>query len=363
MVYFHVFANLHTYRGMVTARHLNCPADAENVGEAFMLNFGLRMFNPIAWATFGCPLREQLWALDSTALDFRAAQNELAMVPREGPWYSSCEDNLEGTVTLTSPLQGATLSLPEQIFVTVRVSLTPAHLVIRFTEAGVLQKISFRPLHNQPSSWREGIFQPDAFTREVRMNHPAMFWIPSEIPPEAAAKMTNPPPVEPEVSESEKADDDWAEDDWHAWNAWYVTNDWTAPGDTLPVPVVPVPEPVFSPKNNLTPEPDDFVSRFFEPRPKESIPAPETSPAEPVSTPEPSPNDSVSVAPSGTRTTMSDAMTSTQFCADFQALQTLAARGRPTTLDDRYARQVYANRLNLAPAVYNMLVFGETAPE
>ena len=73
------------------------------------------------------------------------------------------------------------------------------------------------------------------------------------------------------------------------------------------------------------------------------------------------PIDSVSVAASGSKS-ISDAMSMAQFREDPHALQTLAARGKPATLDGRYARQVNANRLNLAPAVRNMLVFGEAPP-
>ena len=368
---------------MVTSVDLPAPADADNVGDAFTMHFGLRMFNPIAWATFSCPLRQQLWAFDSTALDFRAAQNESAMIPREGPWYSSCEDNLKGTVKLTSPLHGSTLSLPEEIHVTVRVSWAPAHLVIRFEEAGVLQKISPRPLNTQPSGWREGIYQADVFTPEIKLDHPAMFFIPSEIPPEAAAKMTNPPIAEPVYSESE---DEWAAEEWNAWYAWgeHDWNDWhrsdddrqtnnplgsDAMPDLPPMPDVPVPEPAVEPavspsisspvtaSVSVTP-----VSKFFDAETVAAAFPPAPISGSPVVTTEAPPGDIVSVAPSGTAHSISDAMSMNQFQEDFRKLQALAAQGRPRTLDERYARQVYANRLGLAPAVYNMLVFGEAPP-
>ena len=60
--------------------------------------------------------------------------------------------------------------------------------------------------------------------------------------------------------------------------------------------------------------------------------------------------------------TISEAPSASRFQEDFTALQALAVHGPPRTLDDRYARQVYANRLNLAPVIYNMLVSGEVAP-
>ena len=48
-----------------------------------------------------------------------------------------------------------------------------------------------------------------------------------------------------------------------------------------------------------------------------------------------------------------------RYQGDSHALQALAVGWPPGTLDDRYARQVYANRLSLSPAIYYILVFGE----
>ena len=45
------------------------------------------------------------------------------------------------------------------------------------------------------------------------MGHTAMFPTPPEIPPDAADKMTNPPPAEPEISESDQIDYEWTADD------------------------------------------------------------------------------------------------------------------------------------------------------
>ena len=111
-----------------------------------------------------------------------------------------------------------------------------------------------------------------------------------------------------------------------------------------------------------SPAPDTFVSKFFDAVSVATVGSPEVQPVTPVVTTEPPPGDNVSVAPSVTERSISDAMNMSQFQEDFRNLQALAARGKPQTLDERYARQVYANRLGLAPAVYNMLVFGEAPP-
>ena len=155
--------NLQAFRGMVTDVTLNQPADAREPGHAYKVNFGLRLFRPTAWISLACPLTEKVWHFDTVALDFRAAQNESAMIPREGPWWSDSEVTLRGTVVLTSPLQGGTLGLPEEIFVTMRVSWAPAHCVIRFGENQVLQKISFRSWQGTTPNWRLGTFEGNTF--------------------------------------------------------------------------------------------------------------------------------------------------------------------------------------------------------
>ena len=56
---------------------------------------------------------------------------------------------------------------------------------------------------------------------------------------------------------------------------------------------------------------------------------------------------------------VSEAPSVSRYQEDFQKLQELARTGPPRTLGDRYKRQVFADRLDLAPIAYNLLVFGE----
>ena len=46
--------------------------------------------------------------------------------------------------------------------------------------------------------------------------------------------------------------------------------------------------------------------------------------------------------------------------AKMAALQQLAMRGAPLSREDRVARQIIANQLQLSPGMYNFLVFGES---
>ena len=171
-MYVRVFANLHTFRGMFTSQDSKQPVDAREPWRAYMRNFGIRLFKPIAWAAFACPLTEKLWALDSAALYFRSAQNEYAMFPRDGPRFSYSEVALSGTMRLTSPLHGNTLGLPGGGFVTIRASWSPAHCVIRFENDGALRKISFRPWKGAPSYWNLGTYDAAAFSREHKLAWP-----------------------------------------------------------------------------------------------------------------------------------------------------------------------------------------------
>ena len=171
---------------MVTNVELSNPADAREPDHAYLLNFGIRLFKPTAWASLACPMADKLWHFSSKALDFRAAQHEFAMIPRDGPWFSNWEVTLHGNVSLTSPQQGNSLGLPEELFVTVRISWSPAHVTIRFTDEGVLQKITFRPWFGSPAFWTQGTYDWKAFTRKMKLATPLMFYIPSEVPADAA---------------------------------------------------------------------------------------------------------------------------------------------------------------------------------
>ena len=146
---------------MVTSNHLSPPSDALDVWAPYMRTFGIRMCNPAAYAASAFPLRGTLWALDSAALDFRAAQNVVAMVPRDGRWFSIVDDHTKGKLVFTSPLQGRTLVLPVDIFVGIRASWSPAHMAIRFENDGASRKISPTPLRNFPSIWRRCISEKE----------------------------------------------------------------------------------------------------------------------------------------------------------------------------------------------------------
>ena len=137
---------------------------------------------------------------------------------------------MHGAVHLTSPQQGSTLGLPEEMFVTVRISWSPAHVAIRFPDESVLRKITFRPWFGAPAFWTQGTYDRQVFTREINLATPLMFYIPGEIPAGAAkskyAESTpadDKKPAEEQKSESESETEEWPNDwnDWHNdWNAW-----------------------------------------------------------------------------------------------------------------------------------------------
>ena len=62
------------------------------------------------------------------------------------------------------------------------------------------------------------------------------------------------------------------------------------------------------------------------------------------------------------RMSVSDAPRRNHFQGDSYRLHLMSASGPPVTLQERYERQEVANRLALAPVVYNLLVFVEAPP-
>ena len=200
-----VFANLHTFRGLVANVSLKQPADAREAGRVFMCNFGLKLFRPVALASLACPLTEKHWHLCSRALDFRAAQYEQDMAPRDGPWFSNHEVALQGAMTLTSPIEANTLGLPTEIFVTMRASWAPAHCAIRFENDEAIQKISFRRWHGEATHWKTGTYDSSVFTRARKLAAPLAFFTPGEIPGDAAYAefTTTPSPITSDAGANE----------------------------------------------------------------------------------------------------------------------------------------------------------------
>ena len=166
-----------------------------------MFTFGLRLFHPTAYAIFSCPLRDRTWKIDTTALDYRAAQEPEALVPRDGLWYSSESELLAGDLVLVSPLEGASLGLPTTLSVSIRVSWHPAHLNVSFVTNAVHQKVSFRPVKDRSCHWYGIDFEPNLFPTEVKNQIPHMCYIPGEGP----LRKISSPPQNPE-------------NDWNDWN-------------------------------------------------------------------------------------------------------------------------------------------------
>ena len=125
-------------------------------------------------------MREKTWKMDSAALDFRAAQDFDALVPRDGPWYSNDCGDLIGDVHLVSPLGGGPLGLPTAVTVAIRASWSPAHMNIVIRNNGVRQKIAFRPVKDRVSYWYGINYEPKLPTRDIKALIPDMRYIPSE---------------------------------------------------------------------------------------------------------------------------------------------------------------------------------------
>ena len=284
------------------------------------------------------------------------------------------------------------------MYVTIRISRSPAHVAIRFSDEDVFQKISFRPWFGTPAFWTRGTFEGNVFTRPVKLAHPLMFYIPSEIPADAAKSkyaeppppaVSKPPPASDKKTESsrdkkpaddqntknENKDDDWSQDwnDWH--DDWNAGNSWNddrhrhrqsdeksdtpseaseepenPPKVTVRMPETPPPvhAEIFGESSNVvksTVSQPDVTTKNADPNSSNIITEPSGHEEPPISH-----------APTSTSATMVSLAT---YQENFAALQRMADMGPPFSLEDRYARQTLANRLALSPLVYNMMVFGE----
>ena len=110
-----VFANLHTFRGLVADSDLKQPADARARQGTLPCATSGCDFRSDRLGFFSRPMARELWRLSSDALDFRAAQNEDAVIPRGGPWYSRWGNSICGTMRLASPMGENSVGLPGEI--------------------------------------------------------------------------------------------------------------------------------------------------------------------------------------------------------------------------------------------------------
>ena len=176
------------------------------------------------------------------------------------------------------------------------------------------------------------------------------------------------------VTESDY-DNEWSENGGGWWHCdWYSSHwnqqEWSPPEWTH--------EPSWADAPIETPRPTSDAPPITEPSPDSSPHTdteklPETIIQQPIVTnPETRPVSPVTDAPTSTAIRMEQVtqVTRTQSVTEISRppdetqtmirLQRLALTGAPVTREDRLARQVLANRLHLAPEIYNMLVFGET---
>ena len=365
---------VYKFSGLVTNQ--NPVTDLEGPNGIYFLRLSTRMFAPFFSVTVFQPHRRQAWRLCTEPFDYRHAQHSGALIPSGGEWYSRSWVALEGDLDLVCP--DGDPDLPRLISARVKISWWPAHVTLTWLDGGSgFQKLSARPVENDPSEWVSMLYDESVFTDRHRRDFPRAFLTqPEPVPqrPKDTEPSKNPPITvteEPKKKEDSHSSHD-TESDYD--NGWYDKAgwwhwDWSQPAERH--------EDEWADAPIDTPRPKPRTPRMTDPIPDQSpnndTEQPPETPARQTIIPDTEPRLASPVTDaSGTAFRMEQVtqVTRTQSYTeisrpldDTQAmirLQRMALTGAPITREDRLARQTLANRLTLAPEIYNMLVFGET---
>ena len=335
------------------------------------------------------PHHRSAWRLRTEPLDYRHAQNSGALIPSGGEWYSRSWVAVEGGLELVCP--DGDRDLPRLITARIKISWWPAHVALTWLDGGSgFQKLSARPVENDPSEWISMPYDESVFADQHRCDFPRAFMtLPEPCPPRPSdtAPPINPPITateEPKKEENSHSSHDTESDydngwddkgGWWRWD-WYSSQwekaDWSQPGwkhehgeDWADAPI-DTPRPTLRTPCMADPIPDTSQNNDTEQLPETSTLQTVTPNPEPRLAP-PSSDASIGTAfrvEQVTQVTRAQSITEiSRPLDDTQAmirLQRMALAGTPVTREDRLARQALANRLTLAPEIYNMLVFGET---
>ena len=88
-------------------------------------------------------MRRKCGVSETPNFDYRAAQGNTALIPREGVWWPSREDNLIGARDIVSPSEFADLDMPESVGADIRLPRAPAHLAVVFRTSTPTMKSPF----------------------------------------------------------------------------------------------------------------------------------------------------------------------------------------------------------------------------
>ena len=384
---------LYKFSGLVTNQ--SPVTDLEGPNGIWYMRLSTRMFAPFLCVTVYQPHRRAAWRLKTEPFDYRHAQHSGALIPTGGEWYSRSWVALEGDLELICP--DGDPDMPRLISARIKISWWPAHVTLTWLDGGSgFQKLSARPQENDPSTWITVPYDDTVFTDQMRRDFPRAFLTqpepcpprPSDTAPKTDTEPPKTPPIPVTVETSQKKEDshssagtesdydnEWSENGGGWWHCdWYSSHwnqqEWSPPEWTH--------EPSWADAPIETPRPTSDAPPITEPSPDSSPHTdteklPETIIQQPIVTnPETRPVSPVTDAPTSTAIRMEQVtqVTRTQSVTEISRppdetqtmirLQRLALTGAPVTREDRLARQVLANRLHLAPEIYNMLVFGET---
>ena len=377
---------VYKYHGVLENRPPSVTEDS--LDKIYYVRVALRLFSPFLAITVQSPTRKAAWRLCAEYFDYRSAQNSGALMPRDGEWMSRSETNLYEDLSLLCP--AACDDIPEFITAKARLSWWPAHVTFTWISGDSYQKIAARPKEGT-CEWEDAVYDESLFDAECRARYPKSFEPLPPVPPRpdtsvpATVVLTTPPPDPPvtvpnvtgaETSLPSKADkvteesghspnqspdeNHW-DSDWWSNHNWWSHEDWgghwsESEQATPTAKTSNVPDYEHKP---------DWADQQDTPRiqPDTEI-VTRTSPVAAESATRETLTNSTLRVEQVTVQTRTQSLEVTRDTVHDQnnmiALHKLALTGPPLTREDRLARQVMANTLSLTPALYNLLVFGET---
>ena len=97
-----------------------------------MVAVAFRLINSLALGIASFRIRKKCWALKGDGFDYRAAQDNTALIARGGPRSPRHEENHTGALGIATPSDFDQHEMPSYVDVGFMLSRAPAHLNVKF---------------------------------------------------------------------------------------------------------------------------------------------------------------------------------------------------------------------------------------
>ena len=102
------------------------------------------------------------------SFDCRSARPRRDLEHRGGPRFSADEDNAPGRLPLMSPIDGASLRIPDVRDMPLRLSLFPRQVNFYFDNEKMFRRLSFIQLEGNRCMWADVVYGTDLFPPDIR---------------------------------------------------------------------------------------------------------------------------------------------------------------------------------------------------